>query len=162
MSLTGTRQTLQTPISQVDATALYTVGEEIEIFDDTYGLKRYRYTQADDAFTAGQFATPDIAANASGKKVTPGGTAGLPICGLAENAVTDEYYFWMLIRGKAAGNVKTGVAIGDALTCSGTAGALQKAAEADSAAAYKNVNCYALAANSSGSDASTLVQLLCG
>lgn len=157
----GTRKTLQTPITQIDATALYRVGEEVEVFDDTYGLRRFRYTQADDAISANQALTEDIAAAAAGTKVTPLGTAGLSLAGVSEWAVTDEYYFWMGIRGKFVVNQKTGIAVGDVLTGSATAGALTKAAEADSAAAYKNAQAYALVANSSGSDAAGLAKINC-
>lgn len=138
------------------------VGEVVET-RDAQGIKKYMFMQADDAITAGQFVMLDFAAiGASGAlKATPTAAVkdlclGLP-AGAA--AVADESYFWCQVFGPAAGgNVKTGVAIGDPLTCSTTAGALIK--QTNTTTAPEVVNAYALEANASGSDAAKSVFLL--
>lgn len=151
---TGLKLVFTDPVTKISADPLHTVGEIR--FENG---KKYMYTQADDAITQYQVCVFDIAASATGKKVTPSGTAGQPCVGVAEVAVTDEYYFWLTIGGFATAIVKTGVAVNDPLTCTATAGALGKAAEADSAAAYKNVRAFAAEANASGSDANALIHM---
>lgn len=161
MSLTGNRKLYQTPVTRISATPEFAIGEEREEFDETYGLKRYRYAWADDTITINQALTEDITASATGRKVYPPATAGLPICGVAEVAVTDEYYFWMTIVGKVNVIQKTGTVVGTVLTATTTAGALGPTLEADSTGAYKNTMAYAMVANASGGDVTGLAKINC-
>ena len=137
---------------------------EVRVERDITGIKKYVFMQADDAVTAGQFVkfdmgitTPHLVA----PKATPTTAVadvclGLPAGGLA---VPDEYYFWCQFAGVAiGGNVKTGVAAGDPLVCSATAGALQK--QTNTTTAPESVCAVAMEANSSGSDAQKAVRLL--
>ncbi len=136
---------------------------EIRVERDITGIKKYVFMQADDAISAGQFVkldmgitTPDQVA----QKATPTAAVadvclGLPAGGAA---VADESYFWCQFFGTATGGlVKTGVAAGDPLTCSATAGALQK--QANATTAPESVCAIAQVANSSGSDANRSVFL---
>lgn len=137
-------------------------GEVIEV-RDVSGLKKYVFMQADDAITAGQFVKLDMAAigTAAALKATPTAAVADVLLGLPAGAaaVADESYFWCQIFGRASGGtVKTGVAIGDPLTCSATAGALIK--QTNTTTAPEMVGAVALEANGSGSDAVKAVFLL--
>lgn len=138
------------------------VGEVIET-RDAQGIKKFVFMQADDAVTAGQFVALDFTAiGASGAlKATPTAAVKDTLLGLPYGAaaVADESYFWCQFFGVASGGlVKTGVAIGDTLTCSTTAGALIK--QTNTTTAPEDNGAVALEANGSGSDAAKAVFLL--
>lgn len=119
--------------------------------------------QADDAITAGQFVKLDAAAigPAGALKATPTAAVADVLLGLPAGAaaVADESYFWCQFFGRAAGGtIKTGVAVGDPLTCSATPGALTK--QTNTSTAPEMVGAFALEANGSGSDAAKAVFLL--
>ena len=144
-------------VTDISATAKYPVGTRR--FENN---KEYVYQQADDAITAGQAVKLDAAASAAGLKVTPTAASGDSCVGIAETAITDEYYGWITVGPKGAvvnAIVKTGVAVDDPLAPSGTAGALVDAVEAGSGD-YEFVCFAAMEANSSGSDASAKVMFL--
>lgn len=119
------------------------------------GGKEYVFTQADDAFTAGQAAKPD---STTGAKVTPTAAATDGFSGVAEVAVTDEYYFWLTIRGS---NIQASVAdstsAGAILAPSGTAGVL---AVAPTSTAIRQARGILNAANSSGGAAVRSIELV--
>jgi len=136
------------PVTKESSTALYPVGTRR--FE---GGNEYVYMQADDAFTAGQAAKID---SATGVKVTPTAAATDGCVGVAEIAVTDEYFFWMTVRGPASVLIATGTNAGEILAPSGTAGVL---AIAPTSTARRKVIGEALEANSSGADAAKVVYL---
>lgn len=84
----------------------------------------YKYQQADDTITAGQVLKYDWAASATGKKVTPTAAATDACCGASPIAVTDEYYFWMLVEGIADLLIADATNAGEILAPSGAAGVL--------------------------------------
>lgn len=110
--------------------------------------REYVYQQADDTIAVNSAVKLDAAASASGLKVTPVAAEGDSLFGIAETAITDEYYGWITVRGVASALVATGVAVDDPL-CPSTSGALRDAVEAGSGD-YKFVRCSALEANASG------------
>lgn len=115
----------------------------------------YCYIQADDAITVNQAVQMD---STTGVKVTPTGAASDLLFGVAETAITDEYYGWITVRGVAQCLVADSMAQGDPMAASGTAGTLTKAVEAGSGS-YEHVRCELLAANSSGAAAVRAVRL---
>lgn len=110
--------------------------------------REYIYQQADDTIAVNSAVKLDITASASGLKVTPVAAAGDSLFGVAETAITDEYYGWITVRGVASALVATGVAADDPLTTA-SGGALSDAVEAGSGD-YKFCRCSAMEANASG------------
>lgn len=158
----GTRGTVTDQYTSTTLPADLLPGEVIEIRDIS-GIKKYVFMQADDAITAGQFVKIDATAmgTASQIKATPTAAVADILLGLPAGAaaVADESYFWCQFFGRASGgSVKTGVAIGDPLRVSATAGALDKST--NTTTAPEDVGAIALEANSSGSDAAKSVFLL--
>ncbi len=120
--------------------------------------KTYVFQQADDAITVNQAVKLDVAASSTGLKVTPTAAVGDSCYGVAETALTDEYYGWITVEGVASCLVLNGTAADDPLAASGTAGVLQKAAEAGSGD-YEFVVASAMQANGGGSPAAFNVML---
>lgn len=144
MSIVGRLASFAGSLTTPTAAQEYAIGQKIEVD----GVE-YTYTQADDTITANQALKLDAAASASAKKVTPTAAATDIIVGVALQAVTDEYYFWMATQGLVTVNVADGTAVGDNLGASGTAGVAAKTAEAGSGM-YDVPRLVALEANSSG------------
>lgn len=111
--------------------------------------REYTFTQADDAVAINKLVKLDIAASATAKKVTPTAAAGDSTFGVAEVAVTDEYYFWATTRGVALALVADNTTVDDPLAASGTSGVAVAAAEGGSGH-YEFVFATALEANASG------------
>lgn len=118
--------------------------------------REYTYMQADDTVAVNSPVKLDIAASATAQKVTPTAAAGDGFFGVAETAITDEYYGWITTRGVASCLVLDGVAIDDPLAPGN--GALDTAVEAGSGD-YEFVVAIALVANSSGSTAARSVYI---
>jgi hypothetical protein len=59
----------------------------------------YIYVQADDAITQYHACSIDFAASTTGNKVRPATDTTDFVQGVAQVAVTDEYYFWLATRG---------------------------------------------------------------
>lgn len=148
--------TFQDKVTDISSTALYPIGTKRYEVDSNGLMACYQYCQADDALTQYDAVAIDIAASAAGLKVTRAATAGQRLLGFAQVAVTDEYYFWLQRGGVMSATMKTGVAAGDPVTGTSTAGACGQATEAGSGA-YKFAQFTAITANSSGSDATRVV-----
>ena len=127
-------------VTKISATPEYPVGAKR--FE---GGKKYIYQQADDALTVGQAVILDFTASAYGLKVAPSAAATDHVYGVAEVAVTDEYYFWATVGGQVTASVATGVTAGDPLIATSAAGIIGK----DGAAAA-NRCAIAMESNSSG------------
>lgn len=138
-------------VTDTSATAQYKVGTR-----RYENGREYVYTQADDTITANQVVKLDAAASTSGAKVTPTAAATDPVFGVAEVAVTDEYYFWCTVRGVASALVKTGTTAGTLVAPSSTAGALDTE---PTSTAVRSGRITLLDSNSSGSDAAKNVYL---
>lgn len=87
--------------------------------------REYVYQQADDAVTVNQAVMLDIAASATGLKITPATTEQKAIYGVAEVAFTDEYFAWVTVKGVASTLIATGSAVGDRLCLAATDGVLE-------------------------------------
>ena len=101
------------------ATAQHNVGDKIIV----EGVE-YTYTQADDTITQYQAVSLDVAADANAKKVTPSSAVIGNLFGVAQIAVTDEYFFWCATRGKVTCLIDTNATAGLLLAPSATAGVL--------------------------------------
>lgn len=91
----------------------------------------YIYVQADDAITQYQACKLDLAASTTGNKVTPTGATTDRIAGVAQVAVTDEYYFWLAVKGMVTCKIATAASAGDLLSGTATAGVLALGAATD-------------------------------
>jgi hypothetical protein len=90
------------------------------------GTKVYKLQKAGATVTAKTLIRVDTT-DATGEAVVPTAAAvNIPI-GVAPIAVTSGNYFWMQVSGIATVTCKTGVAAGDPISSSATAGAGQKA-----------------------------------
>jgi hypothetical protein len=134
-------------VTDTSTTAKYPVGTR-----RLQNGREYVYQQADDAITVNQAVKLDLAASASGLKVTPTAAAGDSVFGVAETAIADESYGWITVRGVASVSVANGTAADDPLGASVAAGVLAKISEAGSGD-YKFVAGIAMEANGSGSAA---------
>jgi len=108
--------------------ALYPVGTVRWETDGNGVMGKYEYVQVDDAVLLGQFVANDIAASTNCNKVTPSGSVGEKIRGVALSNITDDYYTWIQSAGHMTGFIEDGVAAGDALTGSASAGSLDTTA----------------------------------
>ena len=126
---------------------LYPIGTVRWETDDNGVMGKYEYVQVDDAVLLGQFVANDIAASTDCNKVTPSGTVGQKIRGVALSDITDEYYTWIQTGGHMTGFIEDGTAAGDALTGSASAGSL---ATTTGAAAENFDGFTAVTANASG------------
>lgn len=106
-------------ISLISSTANHNVGDRC-IVDGV----EYVYTQADDTITQYQAVSLDVAASANAAKVTPSGAVIGNLFGVAQIAVTDEYYFWCAVKGKVTCLIDTNATAGLLLAPSATAGVL--------------------------------------
>jgi len=125
-------------VTDTSTTAKYQVGTRRR-----QNGREYVYQQADDAITVNQAVKLDLAASASGLKVTPTAAAGDSVFGIAETAIADESYGWITVRGVAAALVAAGTTADDPMGASGTAGVLAKISEAGSGD-YKFVGAIAM------------------
>ena len=157
------RKAWQDPVTTTYATAalLAAAGMTNGLFryeDDgtTNGLKKYVLLQATTAFTQYQAASFDTTTN--GVTAAPCTAAGAFIIGIAQVAVTINYFAWFLCGGIGTVIQKTSTTAGDPLTSTTTAGALGQATETGSGA-YKHVAAVCLVTNSSGSDANKIVYM---
>ena len=149
----GNATAFQDAVTAISSTQLYPIGT-IRYETNSNGLMcKYEYNQADDALTQYDAVAVDIAGSATGLKVTRASSAGQLIKGFAQVAVTDEYFFWLQVGGHGSGTIKNGVAAGEPLTGTSTAGAAGQATEAGSGAYKVNDGWTAFTANSSGGDA---------
>jgi len=135
-------------VTDINVAAQYPVGTRR--FE---GGNEYVYMQADDAFTAGQAAKID---SATGVKCTPTAAATDGCIGVAEIAVTDEYFFWLTVRGPASALIADSTSAGEILAPSATAGVL---AVAPTSTARRKVIGEAAEANSTGAAAAKVVYL---
>lgn len=123
-------------VTDISATAKYPVGTLRR-----ENGKLYEYQQADDAITAGQFVKLDYGASDTGKKVTPTGAITDHVHGVAETAITDEYFGWITIQGGCDALVANGVAAGQRLFPTATAGTLDgTAADVSDASVAHDLN----------------------
>ena len=140
-------QVFDDKVTAISSTALYVIGTVRH-----ENGKKYVYTQADDTITANQAVKLDVAASATGAKVTPSGATADILFGVAEVAVTDEYYFWCCVAGSTTILVADSLSAGDILGPSATAGTLGAVSTRDPFAQL-------LVANSSGGAAARACML---
>lgn len=115
----GLVQGLAQGIDDESSTAKHVVGERT--FKD--GVE-YIYTQADDAITQYMCVSLDQAADSTGGKVRPCAAVADDVFGVAQIAVTDEYYFWCAVRGKVTAKIATAATAGQLLSASDTSGVM--------------------------------------
>ena len=140
-------QTFHDKVTAISADALYPVGTVRH-----ENGKKYVYQQADDAITQYDYVILDVAASATGKKVVSGTDTTDMIFGVAEVAVTDEYYFWCTVGGPATVLAATGLSAGDTLGASAATGVMDAVSTRDPFGIL-------LVANSSGSAAARAIML---
>lgn len=138
----------------------YTLKQDSSVIFGTFrreGKNQYKLQRAGNTITANQVLKIDTSDTTLGRSVIPTAAAtDIPV-GVAPIAVTSGNSFFMQVSGIVQATIKTGVAAGDPISASGTAGAGQKAPF--TAATVQGVVGVALEANSSGSDALKTLRL---
>ena len=118
-------------ITTVDATQTFPLGLEIE--DPRGGAQksanRFRYVKAGSAISAGNALVVSLADADEPNTLVPSSAANQVVTAIAEVAIASASFGWVQVRGRHAGVLKASgaaaaVAAGQALTTSGTAGAL--------------------------------------
>ena len=102
-----------------EAVAQFELGANIEASDGT----KYKYVQASEAITAGDFVTISSAGLATKVRTTAGTQLGLEV-GVADTALTSSYHGCVTVEGNATGSVAANCAANAKLYTTATAGVL--------------------------------------
>lgn len=84
----------------------------------------YIYVQANAAITQYQACAIDAAASTTGNKVTPTTATSSYVEGVAQVAVTTQYFFWLAIKGVVSCKILTAATVGQLMTSTAVAGVL--------------------------------------
>lgn len=146
-----------TAVTDVDATAVYPLGDLRLEYDATYGWRTWRYVFNDEAataFAAGNLIARDATTVANGDGiVAPVSTAAARLLGVAQHAIAAGSYGWILKNGIGLVKADTGgitadnalISGGDDVGCADNASAVTDHAFAyahESKAAGSNALCY--------------------